>query len=247
MTTEEENDRLYLLDRKDNIQRYLDTGDIGSRIMTHAGLAMSCADTGWSGRRRPAVDKFEQKWIDVYAEINSAVNAIAFKGKEWELTYWMGFCPEDVKALLKLRREWNHFDWENETEGRKKFLRSLWNPDYEDEKWRKGWQPYIDRRDKEPLCENYEGAVSAETKHTKIMMGASAGRVLLTIRDRYNKGDPEGIYGGAWVTLIFDQDSPYPRGGFQGLCASREEGLGLLQEAIDYAPTLVRDDEISIA
>jgi hypothetical protein len=259
-TTREEQNAAYLASKLDAIKRYLDTGDIGSFIYMDACGAIHSLSSPYKSRANPATLTFEKKWIKVYAEVHAAVADIAFKGKEFELKHWMGFCDEDVKALLKLRRRWNHFDWENETKEAGDTMRDLWNPspdylnperDRSDESyWRKSWQPYIDRRDKKPLQETlaeHRSHLSAELPKMKVMMGASAGRVLLTLQDRFKQGDPESIYGGAWVTLIFDETAGHPRGGLQGQCATRDEAVALIQAVIDDMPKLVEDQEVWIA
>ena len=239
----------YLKQKEETLKRYLDTEDIGSFIMMDATMAMSRAERGWDNDKRPDVAIFEQKWIHVYAKVNTDVADIAFKGKEWEFTHWMGFCPEDVKELLKLKHEWNHLDWENTPEERQTFMRDLWDPQpIGDDDYLKHWQPYFDRRVGNPLCETHDwNHFSGVTEKVKIMLGSSAGRVLLTIQDRYKHGDPKCSFDGAMVTLIFDGTSKNPRGGLQSLCAKRDEALGLIQDAIDNMPKLIEDQEIFIA
>lgn len=87
---------------------------------------------------------------------------------------------------------------------------------------------------------------SAETETFKAMMFATAGRVLLTLQDRYPQGNPKSKFGGAHITLIFDETSPECRGGVQSYCATFEEAMGLLNAAYDNFPTLERDDEVSV-
>lgn len=242
------NDDDYIKGKLATINRYLERRDIGKFIMLDAGLAMSSAKDGWARDRRPAVGRFEQKYIHIYAEVNDAVNAIALKGKEWELTHWMGFAPDDVKELLKLRQEWDDLVWEDADKERREMLRDLWGGDCLSEDYLKPWQPYFDRRTKKALVETHDrDSFSGETERAKIMIGGSAGRVLLTIQDLYKHGDPKASFDGGMVTLIFDGTSKVPRGGVQSLCCTRDEGLGLVQEAIDHMPTLVEDQEIFIA
>jgi len=256
--TQEEQTAAYLASKLDAIQRYLDTGDIGSFISMDACGAIHSLASKYKSRANPTTLAFEKKWIKVYAEVHAAVADMSFRAKEFELKHWMGFCDEDVKALLKLRRKWNHFDWDNETKEAGDTMRDLWNPnpdyidgvsDKDESYWRKSWQPYIDRRDKKPLQETlaeHRSHLSAELPKMKVMMAASAGRVLLTLQDRFKQGHPEGIYGGAWVTLIFDEDSGHPRGGLQGQCATRDEAVALIQAVIDEMPVLKPDNDVRI-
>jgi len=238
----------YLKQKEETLKRYLASGDISSFIMMDACSAMGNAKHGWPKNCRPEIAKFEQKWIHVYAKVNTDVNDITRRGKEWEFIYWMGFAPEDVTALLNLRHEWDNLDWENTPEERQHFLRSLWVPFYMDENSLTPWQPYFDRRVRQPLCEMHDWKhFSGETDKTKIMLGSGGGRVMMTVQDRYMNKEPESVFNGAWVTLIFDGTSKKPYGGLQGLCASREEAMGLLQHAIDHTPVLERDDQVFIA
>jgi len=79
--------------------------------------------------------------------------------------------------------------------------------------------------------------------HTRPCSGA-AGRVLLTLQDRYPQGNPQSKFGGAWITLIFDETADHCRDGVQGYCATFEEAMGLLNAAFDNFPALKRDDEV---
>ena len=79
----------------------------------------------------------------------------------------------------------------------------------------------------------------------KALMWGSAGRVLLTLSDVKPKGI--GKFGGAWITLIFDDSADYARGGIQGLCATKGEALALLQVAIDNLPEMKADKEVRMA
>jgi hypothetical protein len=87
---------------------------------------------------------------------------------------------------------------------------------------------------------------SGETKTFKAMIYATAGRVLLTIQDKYPQGNPKSKFGGANITLIFDETSPVCRGGVQSYCATFEEAMGLLNAAYDNFPQMKRDDKVSV-
>lgn len=241
-----------LTGKLESIQRYLKTGEIGSFLSMDATLAMAHAEHGWKGII-PAYAEFSQQWIQVYRRVNTALEEISAKAKEFEFKHWMGFCNEDVEELLRLRHQWNNFDWKHATEKEGDAIRDLWDPhpvsgDFSDESyWRKSWQGYIDRRDGEPLQKTFDGSgCSAELPKMKIMMLSSAGRVLLTLQDRFAQNHPESIYGGAWVSLIFDESSGYPRGGVQGQCATRDEAVSLIQAVIDDMPLLTSDEGIRI-
>lgn len=87
---------------------------------------------------------------------------------------------------------------------------------------------------------------SAETGTLKALLWGSAGRVLLTLKDTLPAGHPEGKFGGAWITLIFDESADHCRGGVQGYCATAEEALGLL-DAAEYLPPMRPDKSVTVA
>jgi hypothetical protein len=76
----------------------------------------------------------------------------------------------------------------------------------------------------------------------KALLWGSAGRVLLTIQDI----ERHGLFNGAWVTLIFDETAKEPRGGVQGLCATRDEAVDILRAATDGMPALSPDSNVTI-
>lgn len=240
--------------KTERIKEYLENGEISSSLTLTATLAMAHAEHGWN-RIVPAYAKFDQKWIKVLSRIHAEYEDICFKGKEFELKHWMGFCPDDVTALMKLNREWEHCDWASLTKEREELMYGLWNPHPVgvkdlDTYWQKHWQPYIDRRDKTPLQETFSkcvSSISADLPKMSVLMGSSGGRVLLTLSDQFPKGHSEGIYGGAWVSLIFDEKAEYPRSGVQGQCATRDEAIDLIQAVIDNMPKLTQNDNISFA
>ena len=84
----------------------------------------------------------------------------------------------------------------------------------------------------------------ATTEDWKILMSGAAGRVLITLQDTKPQG--QGKFGGAWITLIFDDSADYARGGIQGMCATKEEALGLIQAAIDNLPEIKADSEVHL-
>lgn len=86
---------------------------------------------------------------------------------------------------------------------------------------------------------------SFATKDWKVLMWGSAGRVLLTFQDAKPQG--KGKFGGAHVTLIFDETADYARGGVQGICATKEEALGLIQVAINGLGDMTPDKDVTLA
>lgn len=241
-------DLVYIMEK---INHYIATGEIGSHLSLHAALAMQSAKSQWK-RIRPEVAAFDRANFDVLSKIAGEVQDMHFKMKEFEFKHWMGFCDQDVVDLLRLKRKWEFFDWDNGSEAEAESLRALWAPhpsgnDWENY-WKPAWQPYLDRRDKKPLkdvCLEISPC-SATTEHLKVMMASTAGRVLITVQDRYERTDERSKFGGAWVTMIFDESAGYPRGGIQGHCATRDEGVGLIQAVIDDMPTLKTDKKVGI-
>lgn len=67
-----------------------------------------------------------------------------------------------------------------------------------------------------------------------VLLWGSAGRVLMTFEDARQYDDPLARYGGATITLIFDEDSPTARGGIQSVSATAAEAELLLNDAIEY-------------
>lgn len=265
--TREEQAKQHIAYCEEKIQDYLKTGEISSGLSLDACLAVLHSENNWDRIWKPYADH-ERKWFHVFRKVASAVEEIQFKAKEFEFKHWMGFCDDDVKELMVRYRQWQDFDWKNASEAEANDVRDMWNPhDFDDPKRgliKKHWGNYFKRRVRKPLqalkgefCSTdadvlerlarIDGDARAAMEHMKIMMGGSAGRVLLTIQDRYSQGDPRSIYGGAWVTLIFDETSEYPRGGVQGHCATKDEALRLIQDCIDYMPALFPDNTLCIA
>jgi hypothetical protein len=93
------------------------------------------------------------------------------------------------------------------------------------------------------LVDQYNG-ISGQTLDFKVAAMATAGRLLITISD--TKGPGEGKFGGAWISLIGEDGNP-GKMGIQGLCATKEEALGLLDSAIEQLPEMRDTNNLSIA
>ena len=228
------------------LKKYRETGEISSGLSRDAAMAVHSAERSWQGIRSDYVE-IEKLYIDDYRKIANEVHEVHLKMKVFEFKHWMGFCDADVAELLQLYCEWESHFWDGSNPSRETMMRNLWDPWGEEEK--KIWNPYFSRRVREPLqktMDTYNGWGSAETTKMKVMLGASAGRVLLTLQDRFAQHHPESIYGGAWISLIFDESSPNPRGGIQGHCATKNEAVALIQSVIDDMPTLKHDSGISM-
>lgn len=246
------------------IDTYLSVREISSGLSMDASLAVLHSENDWKGIV-PAYATFERKWISVYREVADAMSEVQLKMKEFEFKHWMGFHDDDVRELLELYRERETMDWHTAPEERCTFMREFWDPFDIGKKdaWKKHWKKYHNRRVRKPLqhlkgefCSTEAGVLDrlanagddarAAMESMKILMAGSAGRVLITMQDRFPQNDPRSIFGGAWVTLIFDETSPWPRGGVQGHCGTKDEILALIQACIDYMPELLPDNNISI-
>jgi hypothetical protein len=83
----------------------------------------------------------------------------------------------------------------------------------------------------------------------KVMLLGTAGRLLITIQDRWKQGHSASKYGGGWISVITsdDEEGGNPgRMGIQGLCATKEEAVALLTDAAERCPLMMEDQEVSI-
>ncbi len=72
----------------------------------------------------------------------------------------------------------------------------------------------------------------------KAMLWGCAGRVLITIQ-----GDLDSKYKGGNITMIFDEDSKEPRGGIQGVYASKENAIELIRAGMDMPKDCFQPDK----
>jgi len=61
----------------------------------------------------------------------------------------------------------------------------------------------------------------------KALLWGCAGRVLVTLQ-----GDDDSKYKGDNITMIFDEDSKDPRGGIQGVYATKEHAINLIRDGM---------------
>jgi len=254
-----------------DLMEYLETGEIRSGLSLDASMVMyENQKWRWSSIRSE-IAEFEQNWIQVYALVYADIQAIQNAAKEFEFKHWMGFCDEDVKSLMVLYRKKEFIDWETATQDEKDAWYALWNPQNlsEGDDRLKAWRPYFERRSRKPVQQIYAesptflsnkksvperiavaiGLKEADAfvdKHLKVAIGSSAGRVLLTMEDKVDRKDPENVFDGAHLTLIFAEDEERPCGGVQGMAATREEALGMLKALSDGMPTLTTDTNLRI-
>lgn len=105
--------------------------------------------------------------------------------------------------------------------------------------WLPVLQPYYNSTNKRGHC--------AKGKGFKALLWGCAGRVLLTLEDQYPKNDPKSKFGGASITLIFDEDGKEARGGIQSLAATKAEALALLKAAKEQQPKMKPDKDVTMA
>ncbi len=95
------------------------------------------------------------------------------------------------------------------------------------------------------LCDRVYKAragLSGQTKDFKVLIMCSAGRCLITIQDTKPKG--KGKFGGAQITLITADGDVAAKLGVQGICATKEEAIGLLWHAVYKLPKLKPDGKV---
>ena len=85
--------------------------------------------------------------------------------------------------------------------------------------------------------------LSGETPDFKVLVMSMGGRCMITIQDTL----PKGKFGGAMITLIASDGDVASRLGVQGICATKEEAIGLLWHAVYKLPELKDDNKVRIA
>ena len=108
----------------------------------------------------------------------------------------------------------------------------------------KHWLPWIQKY----YNESDDRGHKCSLKECDVLLWGCAGRVLITVKDKYPKGNPKSKFGGAWISMIFDETSKEARGGIQGLCATKEEAIALLEAAMEMPKKSFKpDSEVTIA
>ena len=234
--------------RISQVEAYRKTAEISSSLAIDATLALCHEKYNWRGII-PECEEIDRLYIEDYRRVCNDLNAMQAKMKEFEFKHWMGFADEDVAHLLQEYEAFNSCAWDGKNPEREDYLRKLWNPGFDEENRFALWEPYFSRRVRTPLqksIDDINGWGSAELPGMTVKLGSTAGRVLLTLQDRHPQGHPESKYGGAWISLIFDETAKWPRGGIQGQCATRDEAVGLIQAVIDEMPILKHDKTLAI-
>ncbi len=136
----------------------------------------------------------------------------------------VSFMERHEKALLEVARASKEIQ-----EAERVFENSVWLPRL---------QKYYQNSDSRGHSGNGDGF--------RALLWGSAGRVLLTLQDLHGVDHPDSKFGGAHITLIFDETANYARGGIQSLCATKEEALKLVKAATENFPVLAPDSEVSV-
>lgn len=206
------------------LDKYLQDKEIGIRLMMEASSArFHLVEYPNSSSLHPKFAKFYRDNRETLLQIVSDVDEIVAAAKLWECKCWFG--GTQVPLTLEQLEQ-------------------------------KNWQAVEDcRSDKKRnpptagLQKLYHDSPSRGHKGVHddfiVMMWGSAGRVMITIQDSkpVNEG---GKFNGAWISIVFDEDADYPRGGLQGQCGTKEELLGLLKASSESLPELKPNDNISM-
>jgi len=232
---------------QERVEEFEKTKELRSRLMLDAALAMQHESYGDDfANVRPEIASFYRENIEVLRKVSDATERVRLVAKRFELMKWFGLSEKVANELVGYYREWGP-SGENVSRvtdvKRRLFLRKLFvSPPLED--LPEPWRVFMEGRNPQNLqrLAANSGGLSAEVGSMKAMMLSTAGRTLLTCQD-----NGSGKFGGAWVTLIFDETSEYPRGGIQGFCATENEAVCLLYNAIELkVSSFSADAEVSV-
>ncbi len=79
---------------------------------------------------------------------------------------------------------------------------------------------------------------TGESEFFKVVAGTMIGRGMITISDKFAQSNKNCKYGGAYISLITEEASDKPRMGIQGLCATKDEAMRLLKDAMANWPEM---------
>lgn len=241
------------------LREYVETGEIRTGLLTEVSIAMVHLESAIENNGKPQrqFSSAYAPWIPVISMIHADIQAISLAAKRFELRHWTGLNENDTKFLMSSYRKWSYSPYRYLSEEEKTQLRGLWNPD--PTRRADAWKPFLGRRRQDNIQETYNSqnsrylkangtvldqvaATSEEAafvhKHIKINIGSMAGRVCMEFEDRIDRKSEDNVFDGARVTLIFDETSDNPRGGIQGLAATRDEAVGMLEAVTKWMPTL---------
>lgn len=172
-------------------------------------------------RRRKVAD-FLKTGTMCSALVRDAISAKAYFDSGCPETWrkdFAEFCHKEQNVLLQIAEN-------NEKLGKK--AREL-----ENKIWLPTLKPYYDKSDKR----GHRG----KAKDYDALLWGSAGRVALTLQ-----GTAKGKFGGAFVSLIFDETSETARGGIQGYCATFDVAEALLETAMLAFPKMKPNRNVSM-
>lgn len=188
-----------------------------------------------TSRLQPCYALLFERHIAVYREIMAAYNEVDEACQLAEIAVWFGRPDQANMETKKAAREFGN-------------------------QW---YDRYALKRDGKPVPKfdltpgpqatktYYEKSPSAahsyEHEDYKIMMCGSAGRVLVTIQDSRPQSDPKSKFGGASLTVIYDESSDYPRGGIQSHVGTKQELLGLIEAYRSPGLNFQPDSDVCIA
>lgn len=193
----------------ERVEEYEQTGLLTSGLTVLATLA-DCRK-GDTAHLREEVVRFYREKATILEKVMTAHQKIRRAAKLLEISLWLGRpdIAEDVTETVCSLR----------------LLQAV--PDIPESALVK----YYDRADKR--------GHHAHHPRLKVLLWGSAGRVLLTLQDKFGQGNPRAAYDGAHLTLIFEEGARQANGGVHSLCGTEKECLAILRDAQAAAGALV--------
>lgn len=169
-----------------------------------------------TSRIRPDYAEMWERHIGVYREVHRQIHEVYDAARKAEIAVWFGRPDLATDEWVEKSRAWSQ----------------QWYDRYELEKAGKPVPTLFDLGPN-AVKTYYDKATKAGHSYYcddfKILMLGSAGRLLTTISDTRPQSDPKSKFGGAHITLIFDETSKDPRGGVQSHIGTQKELLGLIE------------------
>jgi hypothetical protein len=156
-----------------------------------------------------------ERHIGIYREVHRQIHEVYSEARKAEIAVWFGRPDLATDETVKASHEWSQ----------------RWHDRYQLEKEGKLVPTLFDIGSK-AVKTYYEKSPSAGHSYYcldfKILMLGTAGRLLTTISDTRPQEHPQSKFGGAHITLIFDETSKDPRGGVQSHVGTQKELLDLI-------------------
>jgi hypothetical protein len=192
-------------------------GELSSGLCMDAQSAVTYIDEFKdTSRLRPDYAEMFMKHIGVYREVHRQITEVYDAARKAEIAVWFGRPDLATDEMVKKSHEWAQ----------------NWHDRYELE-WAGKPVPTLFELGPNSVKAYYEKSPSAGHSYYcddfKILMLGTAGRLLTTISDTRGQDNPESKFGGAHITLIFDETSKDPRGGVQSHIGTQKELLGLIE------------------